>query len=112
MSSAQLAKKMGKKAAQTIEDIQESEQSGAIKLNTLREVAEAMGCQLVYAVVPNKSINDLRGEQARALAKRKLKRVFHTMKLEEQGVSGIEEQRELERMIKKLLDGNPRKLWE
>ena len=112
MSSLQLAKKLGKKASQTIEDIQASEVTGTIKLNTLNELAEAMGCQLVYALVPKNSLEDVRHEEAKRIARKKMAVVAHTMRLEEQGLTKEAARREFDRLVKKLLDGNPKKLWE
>jgi predicted DNA-binding mobile mystery protein A len=68
MTNVQLAARMGRKAAQTIEDMQKNEVSGAITLRNLRALAEAMECRLVYAVVPAKSLSKVRRDKARALA--------------------------------------------
>lgn len=48
-------------------DLQEREAAETIQLNTLREVAVAMGCELVYAMVPRKSIEELLRERAEAV---------------------------------------------
>lgn len=97
---------------QTIEDMQEYEAKETIKLQTLRKLAQALDCRLVYAVVPNKPLEEMRLEQARKVARRQLKRVAHSMSLEAQGVSDADQKSELDRLVQKLLAGNPRKLWE
>ena len=112
MSGGQLARRLGKKASQTIEDMQRSEVTRTIKLSTLEALAGAMGCRLVYALVPDKSIEQLRLEQARAVARKKIKPISHSMRLEEQGVGAREEDREMERLVRNLLSGDPKKLWE
>lgn len=112
ITNVALARRLGRKAPQTVEDMLASEAAGTIKLNTLRELAEAMDCRLVYAVVPTKSLEDIRREQALRVAKKLLAPAAHSMKLEDQGVSSQQHQRALERQVKKLLSGNPRKLWE
>jgi predicted DNA-binding mobile mystery protein A len=112
MTNVQLAKRLGRRAPQTVEDMQQSEAAGTIKLDTLRQLAEAMGCRLVYAIVPVKPLDELRRERAMEVARRTLKRTSHSMKLEAQDVGSKEEQRALDRQVEKLLAGNPRRLWE
>ena len=112
MTNVQLAKRLARKAPQTIEDMQQSEAAGTIKLHTLRELAEAMGCRLVYAVVPVKPLDELRRDRATDIARKTLLRTSHSMKLEAQDVGSKAEQRALERQIEKLLIGNPKRLWD
>lgn len=112
MTNVQLAKRLGRRAPQSIEDLQQSEAAGTIKLDRLRELAEAMGCRLVYAVVPVKPLDELRKERAVEVARKTLRRTSHSMKLEAQDVGSKEEQRALDRQVEKLLTGNPKRLWE
>lgn len=112
MTNVQLAKRLGRKAPQTIEDMQEYEVTETIKLRTLRELANALGCRLVYALVPAKPLDEMRRDQARRVAARLLRTASHSMRMEDQGVSTTEEERELERQIRRLLSGNPKKLWD
>ena len=111
VTNRQLAKRLRLKP-QTIEDMQEYEAKETIKLTTLRKLAQALDCRLVYAVVPNKPLEEMRLEQARKVARRQLKPVAHSMSLEAQGVSDADQKSELDRLVQKLLAGNPRKLWE
>jgi len=111
MTNVQLARRLGK-ASQTIEDVQKSEVNGTVQLKTLREVAEALGCQVVYAVVPLKPLPQVRLARAREKALQSLSPVAHSMKLEDQGVGAKEEKRQLEVMIQRLLAGNPKRLWD
>ncbi len=85
MSGAQLGKRMGM-TAQSVADLEKSEASGRIRLDTLRRAAEAMDCVVVYAIVPNTSLTAMVDERARALAMRSLDRVSHSMALEDQRV--------------------------
>lgn len=111
MTSAQLAKRSGKKAPQTIEDIQNSEITGAIKIKTLQQLAGAMGCRFVYALIPEKPLEEMRRDQARRVAQRKIRSISHSMELEAQGVTQGRLQREMDRMVHRLLN-EPKKLWE
>src|SRR6267143_1193744 len=67
VTNRQLAKRLHLKP-QTIEDMQEYEAKETIKLQTLRKLAEALDCRLVYAVVPNKPLEEIRLDQARKVA--------------------------------------------
>jgi predicted DNA-binding mobile mystery protein A len=112
MSSPQLARRLRMKAAQSVEDIQKDESNEAITLRTLRKVADALDCDLVYALVPRTSLQDVRRRRATTVAQGQISRVAHSMKLERQGTLAEAEQNELERRVEKLLSGNPRKLWD
>ncbi len=112
MTGTQLARRLGRKASQSVADIQESETLGTIKLNTLREAAEAMGCRLVYAIVPIKPIDELRRVRALEVARRTLGPAAHSMRLEEQGLEPTEEQRAQDRLVEGLLRTSPRRLWD
>lgn len=83
MSGAQLATRMGIRP-QTVDAIEKSEAAGSVQLNTLRRAAEALDCTLVYALVPNASLETAVNERARKIAMRELQRVAHTMRLEAQ----------------------------
>jgi predicted DNA-binding mobile mystery protein A len=112
MSSAQLAGRLNKEP-QSIEDIQKSEAKGTIQLNTLREVAGALGCDVVYALVPRAgSLEEIRVARARDRAAEMLRRVSHSMRLEDQAISSEEENFQFDLLVQRLLSGNPRKLWE
>lgn len=91
MTGVQLAARLGVRP-QTVEALEKSEASGSIQLSTLRRAAEALDCTLVYALVPNTSLEDAVNRRARKIAIRALQRVAHTMKLEvqETGDAGME----------------------
>lgn len=112
MSGAQLAARAGMRASQSIEDIQASEVDKSIKLKTLDQVARAMGCRLVYALVPEKPLHEIRRNQAKVKALRKVSRTAHSMKLEDQGVRADREAKELEQITDWLLSAKPRRLWD
>lgn len=83
MTGVQLAKRLSV-SPQSAEALERSEATGSIKLDTLRRAAEALDCTLVYALVPNTSLEGAVHTRARKIAMRDLGRVAHTMKLEAQ----------------------------
>ena len=66
MSGVQLAKQLGVKPPRVVE-MEKSELEGAITLKVLERAAEAMGCSLVYALIPRAgSLEQALREQAKA----------------------------------------------
>src|SRR4051794_16398056 len=63
MGITQLARRLGTKAP-TVVDFEKREIEGTITLNSLRRVAEAMDCSLVYALVPNTALETIVRDQA------------------------------------------------
>jgi predicted DNA-binding mobile mystery protein A len=90
---------------QSIIGFEEAEASDRITLRNLRRVAEAMGCELVYAIVPKSgSIQELAERQKRSEATKRVLAVEHTMALEDQASGGVKEliDKETKRIRKKL----------
>jgi predicted DNA-binding mobile mystery protein A len=108
MSSAQLAKRVGMKQP-TLTAIEQSELKGTIQLTTLRRVAEAMDCTLVYALVPNKPLENIVRERTRKVARRHLQAVEHSMALEKQAVSPKDFEKRLDALASEI---SPRALWD
>ena len=77
---------------QRISQLEQREQSGDIKLSQLREAAEALNCDLVYALLPREPLEAVVERRAREAAKRQLSAVERTMQLEDQA-TGISEDR-------------------
>src|SRR5271155_5403820 len=83
MTTAQLAKRLGMKQPSVVA-IEQSEAKGTIELATLRRVAEALDCTLVYALVPNKPLETAIHDRAHAFLRRRRDPVEHSMLLEDQ----------------------------
>ncbi len=111
MSAVQLAARLNV-TRQSIEDLERNEVSGKITLERLNKLAGAMNCRVVYALVPEQPLAAIQRDRAHTIARRQLQHVSHSMKLEAQGVSQKEEERQLKLLIQKLLAGNPKRLWE
>jgi predicted DNA-binding mobile mystery protein A len=108
MSTSQLARRLGIKQPSVVA-LEQSEVKGTIELATLRRVAEALDCTVIYALVPNKPLESMVRERARGVARRRLAAIEHSMLLEDQAVSG----KDLEARIEKLAgEIDPRLLWE
>lgn len=83
--------------------LEKSEAEYRISLGKLREAADALGCELVYALVPKSgSIQELVESGAKAKAARNVRAVEHTMALEDQAVGNVDEKiaEETKRILK------------
>jgi len=108
MTAEQLGKRLGVKQPSVVA-LEQSEEKGTIELATLRRVAEALDCRLVYALVPNKPLEQTVRERARLFARRRLEPIEHSMELEDQKVA----RKESETLIDEILrETNPRRFWE
>jgi len=111
MSPAQLAARVGV-SRQVAQRFEKAEVQRHITLDSLDRLARAMGCRLVYALVPDGgSLEDLRRRRADEVARELVKHADHSMKLEAQGVSESERERQRKLLAEDLLQGSPRKLW-
>jgi predicted DNA-binding mobile mystery protein A len=83
MSQADLARRLNVTQA-SVASMERSEGSGKIQLDTLQRVAEAMDCDLVYALVPRSSLEATLRDAARRKLSPHLRAVAQTMRLEDQ----------------------------
>ncbi len=83
MPRDELARRLGM-TKQGVAALETSEADGSIKLETLRRAADALGCKLVYALVPHNSLEEIVDKRAHEVARRDVERVRHTMLLEDQ----------------------------
>ena len=108
MSTAQLAKRLRVKQPSVV-DLEKSEAKGSIELATLRRVAEALDCTLVYALVPNKPLETMVRDRARLFAKGRRAPVEHSMLLEDQKVTEKNINARLDEIVRET---SPRLFWE
>ncbi len=110
LTVAQLAKRLGVVSSRVVK-IESAELDGAVTVQTLRTVAEKMDCRLVYAFVPNNSFLHEINARAERLAVEQLKRVEHTMQLEEQSVQQKRLSKYREQLKADALLKNWKHLW-
>ena len=111
MTTGQLARRLGVQQPRIIE-LEKGEVSGSITMQSLERAAEAMGCRVVYALVPLKPLEATIEERASLLAERQLASVEQTMTLEAQKVESKARRKEThQRLVKELLR-RPARLWD
>ena len=113
MTSGVLAERLGVTASGA-RKLEQAEAVDAITLGTLRRVAEALDCDLQYALVPRRPLREMRWQQALHLAQQWQQRASRTMALEAQPVaspSAAANQR-LEAMALEILHTSGTRLWD
>jgi predicted DNA-binding mobile mystery protein A len=108
MPGAALGRRLGV-SPQAVDRLEKSEAAGSVSLTTLRRAAAALDCTLVYALVPNTSLEETVSTQARKIALRDLTRVSQTMKLEAQDIGDTDLERRLADYVRDVL--RERDLW-
>jgi hypothetical protein len=81
-------------------------------LHILQRAAEALGCRLVYAIVPERPLADILSERAEPVAEKQLVAVRHTMRLEGQAVPDKQAKKELRQQFIQGLLQKPARLWD
>jgi predicted DNA-binding mobile mystery protein A len=109
MTGVQFAKRL-KISPQGVDALEKSEAGGSIKIETLRRAAEALDCTLVYALVPNSSLEAMVRNRARTIALHDLNRAAHTMALEAQGTEETDLEARLDAYVNDTI--RDRDLWE
>jgi len=103
MSMAQLGRRMGL-PRQGVLALEQREANGAVSLKTLREAAAALDAELVYAIVPRRSLARMLEKQARRKAGEELAL--------EQWASAADLEAAVERRAAEWLHVRPRALWD
>ena len=119
MTVRQLAARLGV-ASSSVVRLEQRERDDTISLGALRRAADALDCDLVYAVVPRHQVAtgpadnllySLIQSRARTVAEGEIRRVAHTMALEDQAVSPVEMQVQIAERTAVLAE-TPRRLWD
>lgn len=107
MSQAVLAERLGVSSA-AVNKLERAELHGGITTGKLAEVASALDCTLVYALVPNSTLERTVSTQARMVATRLLGYAARTMALEAQDIDDDRQGEAVERYAQQLVaGGNP-----
>ena len=108
MSQAVLAERLGVSSA-AVNKLERAELHGGITTGKLAEVASALDCTLVYALVPNSTLEQTVSTQARTVAAQALGYASRTMALEAQDIDEGRQREAVERYAEQLIGSG--KLW-
>lgn len=111
MTTKQLGQRMGVSQPR-ITHIEKAEKDSSITLDTLQRAANAMDCQLVYALVPRRPLQEMIKDRATQRARSIMDATAHSMTLEDQRADNDTEQAQLQQLIKELTDHSGSSLWQ
>lgn len=111
MTTRQFAKAVGVTQAAVV-DAERTEAKGDITLTTLQRYAAALGCELTYALVPKRPLQEVVEERAERIARDEVSRVQHSMALQDQLTSREHLEREILELRRKLMEGKRSRLWQ
>lgn len=111
MTTAQFGRRLGVSQPRIVE-LEQSEVSGSVALNTLQRAAEALGCRLIYVLVPERPLAETVEGRANLIASRMTSAIAQTMRLEDQEVTNKEAAKELHRGQVERLLRRPARLWD
>lgn len=95
----------------SVDGFERAEARGAITLASLRRVADALDCDVLYALVPRRGLEATVRAQALALAQEIVRRTSHSMRMEAQDVGARESRRQVEELARELAARPPRGFW-
>ena len=110
MSGAQLARRLGVTRA-LVSNTERAELSGGVTIQAMQQMARALGCDFVYAIVPHRTIQDMIKQQAREKALAIVERTNKHMALEAQSLTKEQTDFEVDRLQQELLNKLPSDLW-
>lgn len=112
MTAEQLARRLGVSRRRVVA-LEHAEPDGGITLKSLNDAAGALNCKLIYAIVPQTSLEQVIQEQARKFVKKHLANVSHNMALEAQSVKDKEAiEAQIEDLVQKYLSKLSKEIWD
>ena len=111
MTTGQLATRMKVRQPRIVE-LEKAESKGNVTMQSLERAAEALGCRVVYALVPLKPLTTALEDRALQVAERQLFSVEQTMRLEGQGVDDDEQRKRTRKRLADELLRRPARLWD
>ncbi len=111
LSASAFARRLGMSHA-GVRKLELAEAGDAITLASLRKLANALDCELQYALVPRTSLDAMLTSRARQVAGERINPVAHSMALEDQSTDVAMNKVQLELLVKEILAGSRRELWE
>ena len=113
VTTRQLAERVGVRQS-NITRLEEREPSGRVTLELLARAAEAMGCKLIYAIVPADGYSDLEAiidERARTVAGELVRKTEHSMRLEKQGTEAVDRATQVTELTNDLKSKMDPRIW-
>jgi predicted DNA-binding mobile mystery protein A len=111
MTGAELARRL-RIGRVSVQNLEQSEAKRRITLSSLDKAAAALGCRVVYALVPEKPLEEQLKKRALAVARRLRAPVSHSMALEDQATHKESANDQDSILAEELIANLDRSLWE
>ena len=110
MPASALAARLGVSSG-TLTNLERAERQETVSFRSLRAAARALDCELVYALVPRTTLDEVLRQQALRVVDAHVRKATRTMSLEDQSVSEGETKRQREAVAAQLVLSLDRRLW-
>ncbi len=110
MSGVQLAKRLGVTKAR-ISKAEQDELTGSVTLKTMQNMAQAMNCRFVYAIVPDNKIEEIIKKRAYQKAREQIKSASTQMALEAQSLNDKQLSFAVDELASEIIDKMHSDLW-
>ena len=112
MSGAEVAARAGV-SRNAVYQAERNERDGAITINQMQKIADAMGGRFVYAIIPDEGrVEDVIRAQARRKAEARIMRASAHMALEKQSLTSKQTKQRIEDLATELMREMPPDFWE
>jgi len=110
MNGTQLANRLGVTKAR-VSKAEQDELTSSLTLKTMHNMASAMNCRFVYAVVPNDKIEEVIKQQANKKAREQVHRASIQMALESQSLNEKQIEFAIDELTSTIIKKMPSDLW-
>jgi predicted DNA-binding mobile mystery protein A len=110
MSGSQLAKRLDVTKGR-VSQAESAELSGSATLKSMQNMAQAMDCRFVYAVIPEKEIESVIRDRAVLKAKEQIKAASTQMALEAQSLNNEQLTFAVDQLASEIIEKMPSDLW-
>lgn len=111
VTTRQLASRLGVTHSAVVQ-AEAAEVSGKISMNQLRQLADALGCDLHYVLLPRTPLAEQVDARAEGKARERVASLTHSMALESQRPEGDFLARQVAEVKDELLRGRRSRLWD
>ena len=111
MTTTQFSTRLGVSQSRVVA-MERAEQTGSLTMKNLARAAEALDCELVYALVPRHSLQAMVDKRINQKATATIGAIAHSMMLEDQKVTDATTAAQLEQLIQRMTMNARSDIWE
>ncbi len=110
MTQSQLAARLGM-SRQNLNKLEKSEIAGTLEIKTLRKVAQSLGCEVSYVLLPKINLEDTVTKHATLIASKIVGETEKHMRLEKQGTQSRFQKKSVTSLAEEIAREGGKKLW-